>query len=107
RQSELWDGEAYGLYAPAADQLEAAHPLAATVLLRSMIRFALEHSRPKRYRYAAEHLRRCVALAPRIEHWHDLPTHQAFEDELRIHFWRRISFWQEVALVEETLGNTL
>ncbi len=61
-----------------------------------MISFALEESRPKRYRYAAEHLRHCAALAPRIEHWHDLPTHQAFTDDLRVRFWRRIGFWQEV-----------
>ncbi|MEA5423929.1 DUF6880 family protein [Synechococcus sp. CCY9202] len=96
RQPHRWNGEAYGLYGPAAEQLEAGHPLAATVLLRAMVSFALEHSRPKRYPYAAQHLLRCAQLAQRIEHWHDLPTHQEFEDDLRVRFWRRIGFWQEV-----------
>ncbi|MFY8149316.1 MAG: DUF6880 family protein [Prochlorococcaceae cyanobacterium] len=96
RQPDAWDGENFALYGKAAEQLEASHPLAATVLLRALITFALEESRPKRYRYAAGHLRHCAALAPRIEHWHHLPTHQAFEDDLQVRFWRRIGFWQEV-----------
>ncbi|MCT0226009.1 DUF6880 family protein [Synechococcus sp. CS-1328] len=96
RQPHSWDGEAFGLYGPAAEQLEAGHPLAATVLLRAMVSFALEHSRPKRYPYAAQHLLHCAALAPRIDHWHDLPDHQTFEEDLRQRFWRRLGFWQEV-----------
>lgn len=97
-RAEAWDGEAYELFGPAAEQLEAADPLAATALLRGMVTFALGMARPKRYRYAVQHLGRCAELAGRIEAWQPLMPHAAFVAELRQQFGRRYGFWQ---LVEE------
>lgn len=91
-----WDGNSYDLLAPAAEQLEADHPLAATVLLRSMVTFALEMGRAKRYRYAANHLVRCGELASRIEQWEPLSSHALFAAHLRQDFGRKYSFWELV-----------
>jgi hypothetical protein len=91
-----WDGESFALYGPAAEQLEATQPLAATVLLRAMVSFALEMARPQRYRYAAQHLSCCSELAQRIENWQSLQPHAAYVEELRQRFGRRYGFWQLV-----------
>jgi hypothetical protein len=55
RSAEL-DGNHYEILSPASDALAAKHPLAATLLLRAMIDFALKENRVKRYRHAARHL---------------------------------------------------
>ncbi len=91
-----WDGDEFGLYGPAAEQLEASQPLAATVLLRAMVVFALEAARTKRYRYAAEHLQRCDALAAAISNWQQLPDHDQFCVWLRQRYGRRTSFWHQL-----------
>ena len=65
RADEL-DGNHYEILGPAADALEAKHPLAATVLRRAMIDFALAKARTKRYRHAARHLLQCESLNQEI-----------------------------------------
>lgn len=89
-----WNADTYDLYSRAAEQLEADHPLAATVLLRAMVSCALELGRPRRYRYAAQHLQRCGELASRIERWEPLEHHTLYETELRLRFGRKYSFWE-------------
>ena len=89
-----WDGEAYALYEPAAERLSGDHPLAATVLLRAMVLFALAMGRSKRYRYAAEHLRQCEQLEARIDHWQGIDSHTCFVGTLREVYARNWSFWQ-------------
>jgi hypothetical protein len=59
RSAEL-DGNNYEILSPASDALAAKHPLAATLLLRAMIDFALKENRVKRYRHAARHLMECA-----------------------------------------------
>lgn len=93
---EAWDGDDYGLYSPAAEQLEAEQPLAATALLRAMVTFTLEMGRAKRYRYAAQHLRRCAELAQRIEHWEPLAHHTLYEADLHLQHGRKHGFWELV-----------
>ena len=91
-----WDGEAYEIYERAAERLCADHPLAATVLLRVMVVFALATGRSKRYRYAAEHLRQCERLEARIDDWQGFLSHATFAGRLRETFGQRWSFWQLV-----------
>jgi len=91
-----WDGEAYGVLAPAAERLEPDFPLAATMLLRSMVVFALAQGRSRRYRYAAEHLRTCERLAARIDDWQGVESAATFVGRLREAFGRTWSFWQLV-----------
>ena len=91
---QAWDGEAYALYEPAAERLSGDYPLAATLLLRAMVLFALAMGRSKRYRYAAEHLRQCEQLEARIDHWQGLDSHTCFVGTLREVYARNWSFWQ-------------
>jgi hypothetical protein len=89
-----WDGDAYEIYEPAAERLSADHPLAASLLLRAMVAFALSMGRTKRFRYAAEHLRQCERLEARIDDWQGLESHASFVGRLREAFGQRWSFWQ-------------
>ncbi|MBM5816768.1 MAG: hypothetical protein FJ083_09345 [Cyanobacteria bacterium K_Offshore_surface_m2_239] len=96
KHGHAWDGDAYDIYAPAAERLSADHPQAASLLLRSMVVFALSMGRSKRYRHAAEHLRQCERLEARIEDWQGLESHASFVGRLRDAFGQKWSFWQLV-----------
>jgi tetratricopeptide (TPR) repeat protein len=90
----VWNGDAYEVYEPAAERLSADHPLAATLLLRVMVDFALTMGRSKRYRYAVEHLRQCERLEARIDDWQGFESHATFAGRLRQAFGQKWSFWQ-------------
>ena len=92
RQGEL-DGNHYELLTPAAEALEQRHPLAATLMLRSMIDFSLIHARSKRYGHAARHLQTCEHLAKRIEDFGDRRDHAAYAAHLRRLHGRKSGFW--------------
>lgn len=96
RHRQHWDGEAYGIQSDAAERLSADHPLAATVLLRPMVVFALAMGRSRRYRHAAGHLRSCEELAARIDDWQGLESHSTFLGRLRETYARDTSFWRLV-----------
>ena len=96
RHWEQWDGEAFEVLGPAAERLSGSHPLAAILLLRSMVVFALSMGRRKRYRYAAEHLRTCRTLSLSIEDSHPFESQDSFEHRLREAFGRSYSFWDLV-----------
>ena len=96
RAGEL-DGNYYEFLSPAADGLEAKHPLAATILRRAMIDFALKTSRAKRYRHAARHLLECASLAPAIGDFGALEPHAAYVARLRAEHGRKEAFWSLVS----------
>ena len=96
RHGDQWDGEAFDVLAPAAERLSGNHPLAAVLLLRSMVAFALFTGRRKRYRYAADHLRACRTLSLSIENHHPFESHDSFEQQLREAYGRNYSFWDLV-----------
>ena len=93
-----WDGEAFEIYGPAAERLSGEHPLAATLLLRAMVAFALSMGRATRYRYAVQHLRSCEQLAAAIDDWQGIDGHEGFLARLREAYGTKWSFWQ---LLEE------
>ena len=92
RTDEL-DGNHYELLGPAADALEAKQPLAATVLRRAMIDFALAKARTKRYRHAARHLLQCESLDQEITDYGRFEVHDAYRNRLRTEHGRKTSFW--------------
>lgn len=96
RAAEL-DGDHYEILAPAADALEAKHPLAATVLRRAMIDFTLTASRAKRYRHAARHLAECAGLAAMIPDYGTFEPHDAYVARLRATHGRKSAFWSLVS----------
>ena len=92
RADEL-DGDHYELLTPAADALRERHPLAATLLWRAMIDFALIEGRASRYGHAASHLNDCDAVAPEVDTLDAFPSHERYVDELRVRHERKSSFW--------------
>ena len=89
-----WEGDAYTIHSAAAERLSAAYPLAATLLLRPMVFFALWMGRSNRYRYAAEHLRTCEQLAGRIDDWQGQPDHSAYVERLYDIYGAKWGFWK-------------
>lgn len=92
RAAEL-DGDHYEVLTPAAATLAGKHPLAATLVLRAMIDFALTHSRSSRYRHAARHLLECESLASSVSDWGMVEPHQAYVARLKMEHGRKSSFW--------------
>ncbi len=87
------DGDRFEYLTPAADALAASHPLAATLVLRAMIDFALSKARSKRYRHIAAHLATCAELAPKIEDFGHFETHDAYLARLKEHHGGKQGFW--------------
>ena len=90
------DGDHYEVLTPAADALQDKHPLAATLLRRAMIAFALDRARVKRYRRAARHFRQCAGAATMIDDFGRFETHESFERRLKSKHGRKSAFWQLV-----------
>jgi hypothetical protein len=90
------DGDHYEVLTPAADALQEKHPLAATVLRRAMIDFALDQARVKRYRHAAKHFRQCASAATMIPDFGCFETHEAFDRRLKSKHARKRAFWDLV-----------
>jgi hypothetical protein len=91
------DGDLYELLTPAAAMLEEKYPLAATILLRAMIDFALERGRAGRYRHAARHLADCASLARHVEDFGAAPDHATYVARLKQGHGRKHAFWSAVA----------
>ena len=92
RAGEL-DGDLYEFLVPAAEALEAKHPLAATLIRRALIDFTLTAARSSRYRHAARHLLECQGLAGQIEDFGAFETHDAYRARLKAEHGRKASFW--------------
>jgi len=92
RQAQI-DGDHYEILTSAAAKLEAKYPLAATVVLRKMIDFALDRGRSARYRHAARHLAECASLSQRIADFGSLPDHGAYVARLKSSHGRKSGFW--------------
>lgn len=92
RHSEL-DGDHYWLLTPAADALDQRYPLAATLMLRAMIGFALDKARSKRYRHAIRHLQTCEYHSARIDDWSGHPNHETWLADLKLRHERKSGFW--------------
>jgi hypothetical protein len=95
-RAEALDGDDYEILTPASEVLAAKYPLAATLLLRAMIDFALTRSRSSRYGHAARHLRECAALASTTPDYGSFETHDAYVGRLRREHGRKTAFWNMV-----------
>ena len=95
RHEEL-DGNAYELLTPTAELVEAEHPLAATLVWRAMITFALQNNRGKRYPHAARHLASCAQADTAITDCGAFQRHEVFVNTLRRAHPRKHAFWDKV-----------
>lgn len=96
RHTEI-DGEAYDILTPLADALALTHPLAAVLLWRSMIDFALSKARSGRYGHAARHLTSCASVDISVPDYERHPTHEEYLNALKASHARKASFWDRVA----------
>lgn len=95
RAQEL-DGEFYDMLAPAAEALREKYPLAAVVLWRTMIDFALTQGRSTRYGYAADHLMDCAALDADVVDYGPFAPHHTYLAGLHARHERKASFWDKI-----------
>jgi hypothetical protein len=100
RRSQL-DGDQYTLLGATAEKLSQAHPLAATIALRSMVDFTLANARSSRYGHAAHHLQSCERLSQRIAEWGKIPSHDAYIAGIRQNHARKSGLWKRM---EEIVG---
>ena len=91
------DGDHYEILTPTADAMAGKHPLAATLVLRSMIDFSLTNSRSSRYKHAARHLLECSSLSSAIDDFGSFEAHEAYEARLRREHGRKSSFWNRIS----------
>ncbi|WP_419317135.1 DUF6880 family protein [Caulobacter sp. ErkDOM-E] len=89
------------LLTAAARRLEGAYPLAATLLLRAMIRNVLTYGVAGRYRAAAQQWLEMESLAPIIADFGEFPDHETFMADLRAMHGRKQGFRAEL----EALGG--
>ncbi|MGR9158885.1 DUF6880 family protein [Rhizobium leguminosarum] len=92
RKAEL-DGNLYELMTLAAEALAEKHPLATTIVLRSMIDFALDSGRSGRYKHAARHLADCASFAPHIDDFGNTRSHDLYVAELKRRHGKKHGFW--------------
>ncbi|MFD2740285.1 DUF6880 family protein [Sulfitobacter aestuarii] len=92
RSAEL-NGDFYHILTPAADALRNRHPLAAVLLWRAMIDFALTEGRSSRYGHAADHLMDCAALDGEIDDYGTAESHDDYVVRLQDRHQRKTSFW--------------
>jgi hypothetical protein len=93
RRAKELNGDHYEILTLAADALAAKHPLAATLVLRAMIDFALTRSRSSRYKHAARHLLECSSLSSAIADFGGFEAHGVYEARLRQEHGKKSSFW--------------
>lgn len=92
RATEI-DGDRYEVLTPTAEALSAKYPLAATLLLRAMIDYALERARSSRYRHAARHLQECESLSASVTEFGAFNNHSDYVAKLRAAHGRKAGFW--------------
>ncbi|MBL4812758.1 MAG: hypothetical protein JKX69_10495 [Rhodobacteraceae bacterium] len=86
----------YELLSPAAEALRKRHPLAAVLLWRSIIDYALGQGRSSRYGHAADHLMDCKTLDAEIADYGPNPNHESYVQGLQTCHERKSSFWAKV-----------
>jgi hypothetical protein len=92
-----WNGRQYHLLIPAAETLEAEHPLAATVLYRACLDEILAQARSKAYGHGGRHLAKLDRLATEIKDdafsSAGIIAHDEYRDRLRKQHGRKAAFW--------------
>lgn len=91
-----FDGNRYEILTPAAEALRGRHPLAAVLLWRAMIDYALEHGRSSRYGHASDHLMDCATLDSDIADYGAFQSHTSYLEKLYVTHERKTSFWTKV-----------
>lgn len=90
----LWNGSLeYAILAPAAEVLAQDHPLAATILYRTLIDGILDTGRSAAYPKAARYLAELDGLAARLDPGAIEPDADGYRAKLQRHHGRKYGFW--------------
>ncbi len=95
RPAEL-DGNLPHTLSPAADALRTRYPMAAVLIWRVLIDYALWEGRAKQYAQIVDHVMDCAAADNEIEDYGRFQTHQAYMEGLRQRHQHKASFWAKV-----------
>ncbi len=95
--AQEWDGREYFLLLPAAEALEGDHPVAATILYRSLLTRILDDGRSPAYGHAARYWERLEELAQRLSSATGISAHVTFAADIRKKHGRKAGFWARVA----------
>lgn len=93
-----WDGRHYELLAPAAQALEADHPVAAALIYRALLDDILTRARSPAYGHGARHLDRLAALAPALAAAAvpGMESHADYRARIAKAHGRKTAFWSQV-----------
>ena len=92
-KKDHWDGRNFAVLAHATDALMEDYPLAATILLRSLITTILERNIYPAFEQAAVWYYQLSDMALRLEDPLPIPTHGLFTLNLEKKHGRKIGFW--------------
>jgi hypothetical protein len=90
---ETWEGRHYGVLLPAAEALQHDHPVAATILYRTLLDDILERGRSPAYGHGARHLAQLEELSTPDTAAAGLPDHASYRAALLRAHGRKTSFW--------------
>jgi hypothetical protein len=91
-----WEGRHYETLLAAAETLEADHPVAATILYRTLLDDILNRARSPAYGHAARYLEKLDALAAHGDAASSIDAHHAYRAALSQKHWRKSGFWSLV-----------
>ena len=91
-----WDGRLYEILAPAAQALESAQPLAATILYRALIDSILTRGQSPAYPHAARYYFELESLATREDPNWPIDPARTYRAGLKSHHGRKLGFWSLV-----------
>ena len=95
-RSQDLDGNYYEYLTNWAQTLKAQYPFAATLLLRAMIDYSLEHAKTARYYYAAKHLNECAQISAKFSFPANVEDHERYLKRLQIVHGKKRSFWDQL-----------
>lgn len=93
-----WDGSDYEALAPAADALAEDHPVASTLLYRTLLTHILDRGIATAYEYAAHYMRTLATLSLRLPETLPFADHASFVGGLQGRHPRKYGFWQRVPM---------
>ena len=70
--------------------------VAASLLRRAMIEDTLNGAKSTRYKHATRHLLECASLAPGVQDFGEVETHESFVGRLRAKHGRKAGFWGQI-----------
>lgn len=89
------EGYAYGFLLPVAKTLEnGAFFLAASIIYRALMEDILARAISKYYNHGVRYLKKLDALAPKIESWHGVLSHDNYFEQLKQSHFRKSAFWR-------------